>query len=603
MSKPKSDDTPEFEAPDFHELGNALLDAYEKAQPLFAEYVEKLNTTDAGEDFANFNFDPMNVREAYMDFMDNLAQNPEKIFEIQSQYAQEWMNLWQQSMSNMMGEAQQSPLIKPGKADRRFKAPEWQESALFDFIKQSYLLTCRHMEQSIEGVDGLTPRQKEKLRFQTKLFTDALSPTNFAMTNPEVINETLKTGGKNLVKGFENLIRDLQRGHGDLNISTTQYGAFELGKNLATTKGTVVYQNDLMQLIQYAPQTDKVFQTPLLIVPPWINKYYILDLSEGKSLIEWAVQQGHTVFAISWVNPGEDLAKKEFEDYMSEGILEALEHITKTTKEKQANVMGYCLGGTLLATTLSYLHVHKKADIIKSATFLTTLLDFELAGDMKLFLEDEQLDVLEKMMSEHGVLDGKQMQKTFSLMRSNDLIWSFVVNNYLMGKEPFPFDLLYWNDDCTNMPAAMHRYYLRNMYRDNKLIKPNALKMKGTKIDLSKIKAPCHFISTKEDHIAPWRATYAGTHKPIGDVTFTLAASGHIAGVANPPAKNKYCYWTNKKLPKEANEWQEKAEQHEGSWWPHWHDWIKTHTGEETEARKPAKGIEPAPGSYVKVRY
>ncbi len=586
-----------------HKLNDAIMDAYKKAAPLFEKYKKKYNLSDSMGQFANIDFDPMNAQESYMNFLEKIAQNPNKFIEIQAGFANEWMNLWQQSMSNFVVGQGNQETISPQKGDRRFKAHEWQESALFDFIKQSYLLTCNHIEKTLEDSTDLDDKKKEKLKFQAKLFTNAMSPSNFLLTNPEVLNETMKTGGENLVKGFQNLLEDLQRGDGDLNISTTNYEAFELGKNIATTKGSVIYQNELMQLIQYEAKTDKVNKTPLLIIPPWINKYYILDLHKGNSLIEWAVEQGHSVFVISWVNPDSKLSKKNFENYMLEGVIESLDQIEESTGESEINVLGYCLGGTLLATTMAYLTKKKQGKRIKSATFLTTLLDFEHAGDMKLFLDDEQLKKLDEMMDKHGVLDGKEMQKTFALMRANDLIWSFVVNNYLMGREPFPFDLLYWNDDCTNMPAAMHRFYLRNMYRDNKLIKAGGISMDGVDIDLSTIKTPCHFISAKEDHIAPWVATYEGTKLMSGDVTFTLAASGHIAGVVNPPHKNKYCYWSNDKTPKSHDEWLDKATRHEGSWWGVWDEWVANFSDSKVNARKIQNEIEPAPGSYVRVRY
>ncbi|MGH1455482.1 MAG: PHA/PHB synthase family protein [Alphaproteobacteria bacterium] len=602
MGKPKTDEKQDIKAPDPVVLANAIMVAYQKAQPVLQQYIEKYSSDKGRQELGSINFDPLNIRESYLDFLDKLAQDPAKFFELQTGYMQDWANLWQESINKMVG-SPSKPVIEPEQGDRRFKAAEWSENALFDFIKQSYLLTCRHMENSVNSSEGLSEKQREKLRFQAKLFSNAISPTNFAMTNPDVINETMKTGGENLVKGFENLIKDLERGHGDLSISTTNYDAFEVGKNIAVTEGRVVYQNDLMQLIQYSPMTENVFKTPLLIVPPWINKYYILDLRPGNSLIEWAVEQGHTVFAVSWVNPDKTLAKKSFEDYMLEGVIAALNEIESITGEKQTNVIGYCLGGTLLAITLAYLTKKKQDSRIKSATFLTTLLDFDLAGDIKLFLDDDQLKTLDKMMDEHGFLDGKELHRTFAMLRTNDMIWSFVVNNYLMGKEPFPFDLLYWNDDSTNMPAAMHRFYLRNMYRDNKLKDKGGITIDGVKIDLSTIQTPCHFISTKEDHIAPWIATYAGTHL-IGsnDKTFTLAASGHIAGIVNPPSKNKYCYWVNDKQSTTADGWFEKALQFDGSWWAHWQEWISNFTGEKMSARTPPKGIEAAPGSYVKVR-
>ncbi len=584
-------------------FGQSVLHAYEKAQPLWEEYLERYDPDSTIEQFSHINFDPLNVRQIWLEYMDRLAVNPEKFIEIQTEYMQDWMKLMQDSVNRFMGQKTGASSDDTGNNDRRFRAPEWQESAIFDFIKKSYLMTCNHIDKAINEVEGLSEEQKRRLSFQAKLFTDALSPSNFVLTNPEVLKETIDSGGENLVRGFENLIEDLKRGHGELNISTTNNKAFKLGENIAVTKGSVIYENDLMQLIQYEPKKDKVFKTPLLIVPPWINKYYILDLAAGKSMIEWALEQGHSVFTISWVNPTPKLAEKRFEDYMTEGVLEALDQIKKISGEDSVNAVGYCLGGTLLAITLAYLHAKKKGDHINSATFLTTLLDFEHAGDMKLFLGDDQIELIEKGMMEKGVLSGKEMQRTFSLMRSNDLIWSFVVNNYLLGREPFPFDLLYWNDDCTNMPAKMHSFYLRNMYRDNALIKPGKLDMLGTPIDLGKINTPCYFLSTKEDHIAPWIATYEGTKLlKSNNITFTLAASGHIAGVVNPPKKNKYCYWVNDKNPKNPQDWMDKAEQHDGSWWPHWQNWIKGKSGKKVTPLIPAKGIEPAPGRYVKVR-
>ena len=584
--------------PDPIAFSRALIDAYERARPVLENFIEKQSDT-----YGDFNLDPLNIQGAYAEYIESFWNDPEKFWELQTDYWQKALTLWQESARKFMGEKTEA-IIKPEKGDRRFKAEEWNENALFDFIKQSYLLTCEWMDKSIRNAQGLTKEQKEKLAFASKLYTSALSPSNFAMTNPEVIKETIRTGGDNLIRGFENLVEDLQRGNGELKISTTDYEAFKLGENIATTPGSVIYQNDLMQLIQYEPATENVYKRPLLIVPPWINKYYILDLREDNSFIKWAVEQGHTVFVISWVNPDRQLAQKRFEDYMQEGIIAALDEIKKITGEPDCNAVGYCLGGTLLSITLAYLAAHKQQDRIASATFLTTLTDFAHAGDMKLFMDDEQLKLMDRHMSESGVLEAKQLQKTFSLLRANDMIWSFVVNNYLMGKEPFPFDLLYWNDDSTNMPAAMHSFYLRKLYRDNLLVKPGGIEMDGTPIDLGKIKTPAYFLSTREDHIAPWQATYEGVNNFGGPKQFTLAASGHIAGVINHPGKNKYCYWSSSQTPKKPHAWMESAKEHKGSWWPHWQKWMKDFTGEKTDARKiiPKTVIEPAPGSYVKVK-
>ncbi len=589
--KPKSEET--FHKPmDPMAFSQAMMNAYERARPMIEEYWKK-----SGEELASRNFDPFNIQPVYREFLEKLASNPEKFIEIQAGFLNEWANLWQESSRKFMGEASET-VIEPDKADRRFKSEEWQQSALFDFLKQSYLLTCRWMDKTVRNAADLDPIKKDKLAFYTRVFAEALSPSNFLMTNPEVLSETIKTGGENLVKGFENLIQDIQRG----KISTTDYNAFELGHNIAVTPGKVVHQNDLMQLIQYSPSTDKVFKRPLLVIPPWINKYYILDLKPDNSFIRWLVSQGHTVFVVSWVNPDAKLAQKRFEDYMSEGILEPLDKMRQITGEPDANVIGYCLGGTLLAITLSYL-IEKGQDArVASATFLTTLLNFEDSGDLRLFMDDEQLQMMDREMAEKGVLEAKKLQQTFSLLRSNDLIWSFVVNNYLMGREPFPFDLLYWNDDSTNMPAAMHSFYLRKMYRDNLLVKPGGIRMNDIPIDIRKIKTPAYFLSTREDHIAPWKATYEGAQLLSGPVEFTLAASGHIAGIVNPPEKKKYCYWESSKLNEGAAGWLKHSAQHDGSWWPHWQTWAEEFAGEKIPARKIDKGIEPAPGSYVRVK-
>ncbi|MCB1680680.1 MAG: class I poly(R)-hydroxyalkanoic acid synthase [Rhodospirillales bacterium] len=587
--------------PDLVALSRALVDAYTKAVPIYEEYLEKHGSPEAMEAFLNRDLDPLNIRESYLAFLDSIVTDPTKFFELQAEFVQQWATLWHESLMKFMGQGGKT-IIEPEAGDRRFRAPEWHESALFDFIKQSYLLTCRWMDRTVRDTEGMDPKQKEKLAFATKLFANAISPTNFILTNPEVLNETLKTGGENLVKGFENLIEDMERGHGELKISTTDYDTFELGKNVAVTPGRVVFENDLMQLLQYSPSTKTVFETPLLIIPPWINKYYILDLRPENSFIAWAVSQGHTVFTISWVNPGPELALKRFEDYMNEGVLAALTQIEEITGQASTNVIGYCLGGTLLACTLAYLTARKKDSRVASATFLTTLLDFEKAGDLKLFADEEQIEQIDRKMHEKGILEGRDMQQTFSLLRANDLIWSFVVNNYLMGKEPFPFDLLYWNDDCTNMPAAMHSFYLRKMYQENALIRPGAVTMMDVPVDLGTIKTAAFFLSTREDHIAPWKATYDGLRRLGGPITLTLAASGHIAGVINPPEKKKYCYWDNSAIPDDPDQWLEKAVQHDGSWWPRWQKWIKDFGGKKIPARKPAKGIEAAPGRYVRMK-
>ena len=515
---------------------------------------------------------------------------------------QDYLKLWSNTTQRFLGGNAEPPVAEPAPGDRRFKDAAWQESTLFDYIKQSYLLTARWLQSTVRQVEGLDDKTSRKIDFYTRQFVDAMAPSNFVLTNPEVLRATIESGGENLVNGLKHVLEDLERGKGRLMIRMTDLDAFQVGGNIAITPGKVVFQNDLMQLIQYVPTTEKVQRRPLLIIPPWINKYYILDLRPDNSFVKWAVSQGHTVFVISWVNPDEALAQKTFEDYMREGPLAALDAMADATGEREANVIGYCLGGTLLASTLAYMAV-KGDDRFKSATYFVTMTDFAEAGELSVFIDEEQLGALEERMKEHGFLEGSDMATTFNMLRANDLIWSFVVNNYLLGKEPFPFDLLYWNSDSTRMPAAMHAYYLRNMYQDNKLIEPNALELAGVPIDLRKIKTPAFLLSTKEDHIAPWKSTYAATQIYQGPVKFVLSASGHIAGVINPPGKSKYGNWENAKLPKSPDDWLAGAKYVDGSWWPTWEKWIAKYTGGEVDARQPGDGklkvIEDAPGSYV----
>lgn len=584
------------DSPDPLLLGHVLMDVFQKVQPLMKEFLEKYNFN--AEDLTS---DPLNLREAYAEFLGQLWSNPQKMAELQMKFWGDWITLWQDSVRRFVtGEGQD--LYTPDKGDRRFKSPLWEQSALFDFIKQSYLLTSQWMQDAVQQTEGLDPDTRTRVDFYTRQFLSAMAPTNFVLTNPDVLQETLRSKGDNLVRGFKNLLEDLERGQGKLDISITDYGAFKLGENIATTPGKVVYQNDLMQLIQYAPTTDSVFRTPLLIVPPWINKYYILDLRPDNSLIKWLVAQGHTVFVISWVNPDRRLSAKRFEDYMEEGVLDSLRQIEKITGEDSTNVMGYCLGGTLLAVTLAWLTAKKQDQKIASATFLTTMIDFDKAGEMKMFMDEAQLQLLDREMADKGFLPASYLKKTFSLLRANDMIWSFVVNNYLMGREPFPFDLLYWNDDSTNMPAAMHSFYMRKCYHQNLLPKPGGVTMNGVAIDMSLIRTPAYFLSTREDHIAPWIATYAATQLFKGPVQFTLAASGHVAGVVNPPAARKYCYWTAAEHPAHPDEWLKSTTSTDGSWWTHWQEWITSHTGEKTPARLIKNGLEDAPGSYVRMK-
>lgn len=587
--------------PDPIQLTRILMDVYERTQPMLKDYIEK-----HGFEFNEQNLDPLNLREAGVTFMTHLMANPNRLLEMQIRYMNDWSNLWQSSTHKFLN-GEGDTLFKPEQGDKRFVAPAWQQSAFYDFIKQFYIMNARWMEDVVSSAEDLDDDTRQRVMFQTRQLINALAPTNFLLTNPEVMEETIRSGGDNLVRGLKNLIEDLERGHGELAISTTDYSAFKLGENIATTPGQVVFRNDLIELIQYEPVTEQVYRRPLLVIPPWINKYYILDLRPDNSFVKWATEKGYTVFVISWVNPNRKLAQKRFEDYMTGGVIAALDHITEATGEPDCNTVGYCLGGTLQAVTLAYLAATKQSKRIGCSTFFTSLVDFEKAGELKMFMDESQLMLLDKEMTEKGVLPASHMKKTFSLLRANDLVWSFVINNYLLGKEPFPFDLLYWNDDSTNMPAAMHSFYMRYCYARNLLPVPDGVTMAGTPVDMHKVKTPAYFLSTREDHIAPWRATYATTQLFKGPKTFTLSASGHVAGVVNPPAKKKYCYWTlpevdSENLPSDADSWFHTTEQHDGSWWPHWEAWVRTRSGDKVKARKPQNPLCPAPGTYVRMK-
>lgn len=515
------------------------------------------------------------------------------------------LNLWTAAASAASG-GESLDQVRPAPGDRRFADPAWREKDVFNFIKQSYLLTSNWIASTVAGVDGLDDKTARQVEFYSRHFVNALSPSNFIASNPEVIRETFESGGENLVNGIENLLDDLEKNDGRLRISMSDENAFKLGETIAATPGKVIYRNDLVELIQYAPSTEKVFKTPLFFVTPWINKYYIVDLRPQNSLVKWAVGQGHTVFVTSWVNPDRKLAGKTFDDYMRGGILDCLEAIAGASGESRVNAVGYCIGGTLLAATLGYLAA-KKDRPIKSATFLGTMVDFADPGDLGVFIDRQQLQKLDRKMFSRGYLDGAEMANTFNMMRDNDLIWSFVVNNYLLGRAPLPFDVLYWNSDSTRMPAAMHSFYLHNMYLENRLVEPGGLELLGEAVDLRKIDLPVYMLSTRDDHIAPWRSTYRATAIYGGPIRFVLAGSGHIAGVINPPQKNKYCYWTNPKLPKNPQTWLKAARRNDGSWWPDWARWLRKQAGgKNVEARRPGGGelaaLEDAPGSYVRVR-
>jgi polyhydroxyalkanoate synthase len=601
MAEDKLPDNPHFRMPDPELVTRTMAEVAERGQRIVLDFLKR--QSDGGSSSP----DPLNIGGAFLEMTTRLMANPTTLMQAQIGFWQDYLTLWQSTARRMMGQPDAAPVIAEDPRDRRFKDDAWRENEVFDFIKQSYLLSARFFQNVVGGVDGLDNKTAQKVDFYTRQFVDAMSPSNFLLTNPEVLRKTAETGGENLLKGLSHLLADLERGKGQLRIRMTDDSKFRVGENIAVTPGKVVYQNDLMQLIQYAPTTEKVLKRPLVIFPPWINKFYILDLRPRNSFVKWATDQGHTVFVVSWVNPDEALAEKGFEDYMQEGVYAALDAIEQATGERQVNAIGYCLGGTLLATTLA--HMAAKRDTrIKTATYFVTMIDFKEAGELGVFIDEEQLSALEEKMGKRGFLEGREMATTFNMLRANDLIWSFVVNNYLLGQEPFPFDLLYWNDDSTRMPARMHSFYLRRMYQADDLVKPGAIELLGVKIDLRKIKVPSYLISTREDHIAPWKSTYRATQIYGGPVRFVLAASGHIAGVVNPPESGKYSHWINETLPPEPDEWFQGATELAGSWWPDWHRWVTAQdkaAKDQVPARLPGSGalpaLEDAPGSYVKV--
>ncbi|MGO4678059.1 PHA/PHB synthase family protein [Bosea sp. 2YAB26] len=526
---------------------------------------------------------------------------PGTMFAAQTKLWQSYADLWSSSLLQAVGMGG-GEVAASASRDNRFKDPAWTENPYFDLMRQSYLITSHWAESLVGEAEGLDAETERKARFYTKQIVNAIAPSNWVFSNPELLRETFASDGENLVRGMQLLAEDIQRGSGTLKIRQTDPSKFEIGRNLAVTPGKVVYQNPLMQLIQYEPATEKVLKRPLLIVPPWINKFYILDLNPEKSFVKWAVEQGHTTFIISWVNPDETLAGKSFEDYMHEGILEALDAVEKATGEKPVNAVGYCVGGTLLSATLAYMGATGD-ERIKSATFFTTQVDFRHAGDLKVFSDEEQIRAIERDMAQRGYLDSSKMATIFNLLRSNDLIWPYIVNVYQKGQEPLPFDLLYWNSDSTRMPAANHSFYLRRCYLENDLSE-GRMEFDGTRLDLSAVTIPIYHLAAREDHIAPPRSVFAGAGCFGGPVTFVLAGSGHIAGVINPPAKNRYQHWTGGPADGSLEGWLESADEHPGSWWPHWQAWVEAKDRKRVAARAIGDGelepIEDAPGNYVR---
>lgn len=529
--------------------------------------------------------------------------DPRKIIEAQASITGDFFSLWSEMLKRASGE-EAKPVAEPDKRDSRFSDPDWSAHPVFDFVKQAYLIGTRWAEDMVERADDLDPHTREKARFYVKQISGALSPSNFIATNPELLRETIQQNGENLVRGMKMLAEDIEAGKGELKIRQSDASAFEVGRNIATTPGKVVFRNDIMELIQYAPSTPDVLKRPLLIVPPWINKFYILDLNPEKSFIRWCVSQGLTVFCISWVNPDERHAAKDFESYMREGVFAALDAIEQATGEKAVSAIGYCVGGTLLGVTLAYMAAVRDKRIA-SATFFTTQVDFSKAGELSVFVDEEQIRSVEDQMAKVGYLDGSRMAGAFNMLRPNDLIWSYAINNYLKGKAPTPFDLLYWNSDSTRMPAANHSFYLRNCYLENKLSK-GEMRIGGKTLDLGKVTMPIYNLATREDHIAPAQSVFTGSKCFGGPVDYIVAGSGHIAGVVNPPAKVKYQYWTGGKPEGTYEDWIAQASEHPGSWWPHWVSWITAQAPKRVPAREPGAGklkpLEDAPGSYVRVK-
>lgn len=590
---------------DQNTLENAVTDYFDAAGKIANQYSnlfkKLLNQPTTEEDPSASVMNDFS--QAFQEFSTQWLKAPQYITSSQLEYLQKQQQLFQYIVLRSLGQ-EVEPVAIPDKSDRRFNDEEWSKNPLFDYLKQFYLLQSQSLLKLVADTEGVSEHSRQKIEYFVRQLVNAISPSNFATLNPEVIKKTIETGGANLINGFNQLSKDLEESvKGALNIAMTDTSAFQVGRNLATTPGKVVYQNDLMQLIQYTPTTKQVFKRPLLIVPPFINKYYILDMRENNSLIRWLVEQGHTVFCISWVNPGKELRDKGFENYMLEGPLEAIKAIEKATGENEVNAIGYCLGGTLLAATLAYLK-KKQQEPIKSATFFATLTDFSQPGEIGVFINETAISALEKQMELVGYYDGRQMAFSFNTLRENDLFWSFFINNYLKGERPAAFDLLYWNTDGTNLPAKMHSFYLRNMYLYNKLIEKDGIELDGVKLDLRDISIPTYFLSTAQDHIAIWQATYTGAKLMSGKNRFVLSGSGHIAGVVNPPAANKYGYWTNDKIESDPQKWYKNAKQNEGSWWPDWQAWaLQQGAMEKVPARTPGAGLsvlEDAPGSYVK---
>lgn len=576
------------------------FETIKKTRELALDFVQKQNEM-AGWPVQ---FDERAVR-AFQSMMFQFATDPTALASAQLKFWSGMTELWVNSASKMSG--MHNEAVGKGRKDKRFKHEAWDNDPAFEYIKESYLFISDWLQNLSHDTRGLSEEDRRKIQFNTRQFVSAISPTNYVWTNPEVMEKTIESGGENLYNGFQNLLHDVERGKGKLKISMTDQKAFEVGKNIASTKGKVIFRNQLFELIQYSPTTEKVHETPILFVPPWINKYYVLDLTPENSLIKFVVDKGYTLFVISWVNPDKTEAEIGFADYMRKGVLVALDQVLSITKQEKANLLAFCIGGILTTTTLAYMAANDD-DRVNSATLLATMINLSDAGEMSVFVDDEQLRSLEHKVTERGYMAGEEMSGMFNMMRENDLVWSFVVNNYLMGRDPVPFDLLYWNADATRMPAKMIIEYLTDFYRDNAFMNPGRLVIDDTIINVKAIKTPVYMCATKDDHIAPWPACYEGNRAFAGPKRFVLGASGHIAGIVNPPVKKKYCYWTNKsrKVIDNHEEWLQGADKHDGSWWNDWEHWLRQRSGDMIKARRVGgrghKALCEAPGTYVHIR-
>ncbi|UXA00314.1 class I poly(R)-hydroxyalkanoic acid synthase [Vibrio splendidus] len=581
-------------------------------QHFFSDYLVKLQQTnqqwwesfeqnkEAAQSPLNQAMQELNFEDASKIF-EQAANQPAVLLQLQSQWWEQQLKIWQNAA--LMGNTES--LISEDRSDKRFIDEAWKNDPFYSFIKQSYLLFSKSYIDTINSIEGIDEKTKERVAFFSRQAINALSPSNFIATNPELMKLTLERNGENLLDGLEQLQADVEASADILKIRMTNNNAFRLGVDVANTEGDVVFQNELFELIQYHPKTPQVNATPLLIVPPFINKYYILDLREKNSMARWLLEQGHSVFMMSWRNPGEAQKDTEFGDYVTEGVVKAVTAIEDITGKEQINAAGYCIGGTVLASTVAYYAAKRMKKRIKTATFFTTLLDFSQPGEVGAYINETIINAIEKQNDAKGYMDGRSLSVTFSLLRENSLYWNYYIDNYLKGSSPMEFDLLYWNSDSTNVAAKCHNFLLRELYLENKLVQDKGVKVGGVWIDLNKIKIPSYFISAKEDHIALWQGTYRGALNTGGNKTFVLGESGHIAGIVNHPDKNKYGFWLNDNLDDSADEWLTNATHNEGSWWTHWNQWLQGfETEEKIEPFNQGSELHPvigkAPGNYVK---